>query len=129
MDPFVSIVLPVALLALAVLLARREWRQYRGATDIGSDLFVYSRGRLVRRMTGVGLLVALGMTLAALGVFPARTASGLSIYLALLISEVLVLLLLPFLDLWETSRTAKLHDLRRQGGEPIRTRSRPRSPR
>ena len=128
MDPVVSIVLPAALCGLAYFLARREWKQYKLAEDIGSDLFVYSRGRFIRRMTGVVLLVALAMTLAALGVFPARTASGVSIYMALLISEVLILLVLPLFDLWETARTARPHDLTRQGGPKPRTRSRPGSP-
>jgi hypothetical protein len=131
LDPVVSIVLPVILWALGAFLARREWKQYRVAEDIGSDLFVYSRGRLIRRMTGVAMLLALGTTLAALGLFPARTASGASIYMALLISEVLVLLVLPLFDLWETARTARPHDLTKQGGPPPKTRkrSRPANPR
>lgn len=130
MDPVTSIGLPLILWALALFVGRREWRHYKTPTDIGSDLFIYSKGRLWRRMTGVALLAALGTTLAALGVFPARTAAGVSIYMALLISEVLVLLVLPFFDLWETARTARPHDLTRQGGPPpkIRARSRRRPP-
>ena len=123
MDPLVSIALPLVLWALAFGLARREWRHYRADDDIGTDLFVYSRGRLARRMTGVALLVVLGATLAALGLFPARTPRGLSIYMALLIAEVLVLIVLPLIDLWETARTARPHDLTRQGGPPPRTKS------
>lgn len=114
--------LPAILWGLAFLLARRELKQYKTADEIGSDLFVYSRGRLIRRMTGVVMLVALGTTLAALGVFPASTASGASIYMGLLISEVLILLVLPLLDLWETARTARPHDLTRQAGPKRKTR-------
>lgn len=130
MDPLVSIILPVILWGLAFLLARREWKQYRVVEEIGSDLFTYSRGRLIRRMTGVAMLVALGTTLAALGWFPARTASGLYVYMALLISEVVILLVLPMIDLWETARTARPHDLTRQGGPrpKIRATSRSRPP-
>ncbi len=132
MDPLVSIVVPIVLWGLAFLLARRECKQYKVSDEIGSDLFVYSRGRLVRRMTRVAMLVALGTTLAALGVFPARTANGASIYMVLLISEVLILLVLPMLDLWETARTARPHDLTRHGGPPpkikVTSRSRPPSP-
>ena len=129
-----SIVLPAVLVGLAFLIARREWKQYRAAEDIGSDLFVYSRGRLLRRMTGVAMLVALGTTLAALGWLPARTASGASIYMALLFSEVLVLLVLALLDLWETARSARPHDLTKQGGpkpklKSATSRRNPRSPR
>jgi hypothetical protein len=127
-DPLVSIVVPAALFALAYLLARRELRQYRAAAEIGSDLFVYSRGRLVRRLIGVGLLVLLGGTLAALGLWPAATAAGLSLYLAALATEVLCLVVLPLVDLWETARTARPHDLTRQAGARPRTRSRSRLP-
>jgi len=122
-DPFSTIVLPLALWGLAYGLGRREWRHYKASDEIGTDLFVYSRGRLWRRMTGVGMLVALGLTLAALGLFPARSPQGLSIYMAVLITEVLVLLLLPLFDLWETARTARPHDLTRQGGPPKKTKA------
>ena len=120
MDPLVSVLLPLALWALAAALARREWRAYRRPDDIGTDLFVYSRGRLIRRMLGVGLLVALGATLAALGWLPARSPRGLSIYMALLAVELAGLIVVPLLDLWETARTARPHDLTRQGGPPPR---------
>lgn len=118
--------LPAALVVLAAVVARREWRQYRSATAIGSDLFRYSRGRLVRRMTGVGVLVALAMTLAALGWVRPRTASGLSALLGALLVEVALLVALPILDLWETARTARPEDLTRQADwhGRVRTRSR-----
>ena len=128
MDPIVSIVVPAVLWGLAYVLARREWRQYQAAAEIGRDLFVYSKGRLIRRMTGVVLLVALGTTLAALGLFPARTATGASIDMALLISEVRVLLVLPVIDLWETARSARPEDLTRQAGG-AKKRRKPRRPR
>jgi hypothetical protein len=79
-------------------------------------------------MTGVGVLVLLGGTLAALELFAARTASGASVYMGLLLGEVVVLLVLPFVDLWETARSAKPHDLTRQGGPAPRTRTGSRPP-
>ncbi len=115
-----SIALPLGLWALAWALGRRELRQFRHAEDIGHDVFVYSRGRLWRRMTGVAAIAVLGVTLAALGFFPASTPRGASIYMALLVAEVLVLLLLPLVDLWETARTAKPGDLTRQAGHRMR---------
>ena len=113
-----SIALPLALWAVAVLLARREWRQYRAVARIGHDLFVYSKGRLVRRLIGCLLLAALGVTLFAFGVIPPSTPAGVSTYMALMLSLLLVLLVLPLVDLWETARTARPHDLTRQADRP-----------
>jgi hypothetical protein len=126
--PLVSFLLPLALWALAWGLARRELRQYRAAAEIGSDLFAYGKGRLVRRMIGVGVLALLGGTLAALDIAPARTAARASVYLTLLLAEVILLVGLAVLDLWETARTARPEDLTRQGGQPRRTRTGPRPP-
>lgn len=124
-----GLVLPVLLGVLAIWLGRRELRVYRESNDFGSDLFVYTKGRLWRRMTGVVLLGLTGATLAALELFPAQTVSGVSVYLALLCAEVMGLLVLPLVDLWETGRGADPADLTRQGDPDRRTRSRPRSPR
>jgi hypothetical protein len=115
-DPLLHIALPLGLIALAVALARRELRHFREAAEVGTDVFLYTRGRLWRRMTGIAILVALAATLALFGAWPPRTPRGLSIYMALLVSEALALVALPLFDLWETARTARPEDLRRQGG-------------
>lgn len=103
----VSVVLPILLVTVAVSLGRREWRQYKAAAEIGSDLFVYTRGRLARRMTGVGFLVALAVTLALFGLIPPRTPGAASLWLAAILGEVLALIVLPIFDLLETNRTAR----------------------
>jgi len=128
MGYLVGLALPVVLCTLAFLMGRHELRLYRNSRESGWDLFAYSKGRLWRRMTGVGLLAGVGLTLAALEVLPASTSWGASLYLALLCTEVLGLLVLPLVDLWETSRTAKPKDLMRQADPDRRTRSRPRRP-
>jgi hypothetical protein len=123
-----TVALAFALWVLAALLGRRELRLYRASGEIGTDLFVYTRARLWRRMTGVGVLAALGATLLAFELVGASSPSGLSLYMALLITEVVVLMVLPIFDLWETARTARPQDLTRQGRE-TRTRKRSRRPR
>ena len=120
----------LALMAIAVVICRHELAAYRDSKELGSDLFVYSRGRLWRRLTGVGFLLATAVTLAAFELFPAQTTWGASLYVALLTTEVVTLLVLPVLDLWETGRTARPEDLTRQA-DPDRQkrtqRHRPRS--
>lgn len=128
MDVWVSLLLPGILWGVAFALGRRELRQYRAVRDIGYDLFTYSKGRLIRRLTGVALLAALGGTLFVFGVAPPGTPRGATIYMALIVSEVLALIVLPLFDLWETARTARPADLTRQADRPPRTRSRPRNP-
>jgi hypothetical protein len=126
----VSIVVPSLLVGLACALGRREWKQYRAAAEIGSDLFVYTRGRLIRRMTGVALLVALAVTLALFGALPPRTPAGASVYLGVMLGEVVLLIVLPIVDLVETARTARPgKGIRAREGAPPRTRTRPRPPR
>jgi hypothetical protein len=107
MSPLVTIVVPAVCLGLAYVLGRREWKLYHAAAEIGSDLFVYSRGRLFRRMGGVVVLAALGLTFVALGVAPPRSPTGADVYLGLIVGEVAVLIVLPIWDLLETSRTAR----------------------
>ena len=121
--------MPLALWLLALGLARRELGLYRDSDEFGSDLFVYSKGRLVRRMTGIGVLVALGATLASLEFLPFRSSTALTIYIVLLVTEVAALVVLPLIDLWETAKTAQPGNLKRQAGPGQRTRSRPRRPR
>ena len=129
MGVFAGLVVPVTLWLVAIALARRELGLYRDSHEFGSDLFVYSKGRLVRRMTGIGVLVALGATLVSLEFLPFRSSAALSIYMALLVTEVAALIVLPLIDLWETSKTAQPGNLKRQAGPGPRTRSRPRRPR
>lgn len=129
MGLFAGVVVPLALGVLAFIMGRRELALYRAGDEFGSDLFVYSKGRLVRRMTGIGVLVALALTLVALEFLPFRSGSALTIYMALLVTEVAALVVLPLIDLWETAKTADSSDLTRQGDPDRRTRSRPRRPR
>jgi hypothetical protein len=117
------------MLLLAIGLARREWRLYRTTNDMGSDLFLYTRGRLARRMGGVLVLAALAATFAALGLRPARNAHEASAYLGLIMGELLLLIGMSVWDLIETARSAKPEDLTRQGTGPTRTRRKPPSPR
>ena len=106
MSPLVSILLPSCVLAIAYVLARREWHSYRSSAETG-DLFVYGRGRLVRRLVGVGVLAALALTLTALDILPARTPRGAHTYLGLFAAEIGTLVALALWDLWETGRTAQ----------------------
>ena len=109
-----GVVLPCLLVALAGWLGRREWRLYRAPATDGTDLFVYSRGRLVRRMIGLVALAAIGVTLAVIELAAASAAvvTGCG---ALLVAELLVLVVVPVLDLRETARTAHPERLERAG--------------
>jgi hypothetical protein len=107
LSPIVTVFLPAFLIGLAYVLGRRELRQYRLSGSIGSDLFVYSRGRLIRRLTGVGMLVALAVTLALLGFLRPAAPRGASLWLAVILGEVIAILLLPIFDLIETARSAR----------------------
>lgn len=107
MSAFETIILPAVVLLLALGLARREWRLYRLSNEIGSDLFVYSRWRLVRRLGGVIVLVGLAATFAALGAWPPHDARAANTYLGLIVGEIAVLVVFSVLDLLETSRTAR----------------------
>lgn len=124
MERALGIALPIALWIAAYLLARRETNAYaeRGSGD--TDVFVYSKRRYVRRMLGVGILVCTGMTLMAWELVGASTAGGAMIYMGLLGVEVAALVVLPVLDLRETTRTAAPEDLTRQAGRGRRKRSR-----
>jgi hypothetical protein len=115
----VGIAIPLVLVILAGALAAREIRLYRGTHEIagdlksvlGADFFEYTRWRLARRLTGVVLLVATAVTLAALELAPATTASGAQLYVALITTEALVLIALGVLDLRETGKRARrAHD-------------------
>ncbi|HUH02238.1 MAG TPA: hypothetical protein VML75_09585 [Kofleriaceae bacterium] len=107
-----GIALPAVLVAVAGALAHREIRLYRGTRAIagdlvdalGADLFEYTRWRLLRRLTGVIVLLATAVTLAALELAPATSITGAQLYLALLTTEALTLIILALLDLRETAR-------------------------
>jgi hypothetical protein len=130
LSPILTIVVPALLLGAAYVLGRREWLQYRAAAEIGSDLFVYGKGRLVRRMIGVGMLAALGLTLFAIGMLPPSSPRGASIYLGVLIGELVLLVVLPIVDLIETGRTARPgKGLTHSEGRRQRTRTPPDRPR
>gem|GEM_PF-4183416 len=110
MSILLGLVLPVVLVTISIWMGTRELRVYRESPDFGSDLFVYSKGRLWRRLAGCVLLALTGLTLSAIELFPARSVSGVSIYLMLLCAEVVALIVLPLVDLWETARTARPGD-------------------
>ena len=125
----VGILLPVVLWGLALVIAKRELGLYREHAEFGTDLFAYSKWRLARRLTGVLVMIALGATLMAYELAPASSPRGASIYLGVLVGEVLALVVLPVLDLWETVHTADPEDLTRQADPDRRTRTKPRRPR
>lgn len=128
-DWLVGVALPIVLGTLAFLLGRRELASYRERNEFGSDLFQYTRARLIRRMTGLGVLALTGLTFAAMELIGPKTPRAAAIYLALLATEVAAMVILPLLDLHETRRTADSSDLTRQADPDRRTRSRPRPPR
>jgi len=109
-----------AILALAAVpLAMRELGAYRtrdrseqaafGAIkNATSDLFIYSRRRLVRRLTGIAVLSALGVVLVVWELAPPSSPSGATVLLGLLLTGVVALVLIAILDLRETSTTAKV---------------------
>ena len=113
MGHLVGIALPLALIIVAVGLARREIKLFRGthalAGDLkdvlGSDFFEYTRWRLARRLTGVVLLVATAVTLAALEL--ATTSAGAQLYVALITTEALGLIIVGLLDLRETGKRTR----------------------
>ncbi len=98
---------PAILWGLAWTLGRRELALYGRRDSEEADVFVYTRGRLVRRLTGVGLLVGLGAAFAALGFFPPTTPGEANVYLGVFAGGVILLIVLPVWDLVETARTAK----------------------
>jgi hypothetical protein len=111
----VGIALPLALIIVAVGLARREIKLFRGTHELagdlkdvlGADFFEYTRWRLARRLTGVVLLVATAVTLAALELVPATTSAGAQLYVALITTEALGLICVGLLDLRETGKRTR----------------------
>lgn len=95
----------VALAAIA--LAARELRSYRTRDD-GGDLFIYSRKRLVRRLIGLGVLAATGATLSIWEIAPPGDPGAASLFLGLLLLEIVSLVVIAVLDLRETSSTARI---------------------
>jgi hypothetical protein len=124
-----GVVFPIVLWGIAWMIGRREMMLYQAAHDHGDDLFVYTKGRLYRRMTGVGVLVALGLTLLLMELWPASSGRGISLYFAIIMTEVAALIALPILDLRETSRTARPEDLKRRAETDRQKRSRSDRPR
>ena len=130
LSPIVTIVVPALLIGLAYVLARREWKQYRAAGEIGSDLFVYGKGRLIRRMIGIGVLGGLGVTLFLMGLLPPSSPKGATVYLSVIVGEVALLVILPIVDLIETGRTARPgKGITHSEGRRPRTRTPPDRPR
>lgn len=97
-----------ALLAVAAVpLAAREIRAYRRRDDTG-DLFIYSRARLVRRVTGAVILAGAGATLLVWDVAPPGDPGTASVLFGALLAEVAALIVIALLDLRETSSTARV---------------------
>jgi hypothetical protein len=97
-----------ALLAVAAVpLALREISGYRHRDD-RDDLFVYSRARLVRRVTGMVVLAAAGVTLLIWDLAPPDDPGTASLLLGLVLIEVVALVVIAILDMRETSRTARI---------------------
>ncbi len=116
MDWLTGIVLPLAMFVVAVLIGRHELALYHDARVLGDKLFPYTQGRFKRRMFGVALLVVTAGTLVVIELFPARTAMVASLELAVLVTEVVVLLALPLFDLWESGRNARVGEATRPAG-------------
>jgi hypothetical protein len=128
-DWLVGVAVPIVLWTLAFLLGRREVESYRDRDEVGSDLFRYSRGRLIRRLSGLGVLAGTGATLAAMELIGPKTPRAAAIYLALLATLVAAMVILAVADLIETRRSAAPGRLTRPADPDRRTRSRPRRPR
>ncbi len=110
----------VVLLIVTVLLALREQSLYTTQRDglwkDGTDLFVYSKGRLAIRITGLVMTAALGLGLIAWELWPPATPSALAAYVVLFGTSSLGLVAVVVGDLVVTARTAKPENLKRQGG-------------
>jgi hypothetical protein len=117
MDLLADLVVPIILIGLASLLTRRELHAHRRREHGDSDLFRYTKGRLVRRLSGIGLLAATGLTLGAWELWPPASPRAASLFLVVMLCEVVGLVVLGLVDLWETARTAQSADLSRQRGD------------
>ena len=100
-----TVAIPAVLVAMAILLARHEWKAYCHR-DMVRGLFPYTTARLLRRLTGAVVLVALGATFFALGVRPPGDAHAASNYVGLILAEVSALIVIPVWDFVETGRRA-----------------------
>ncbi len=108
MPPVITVLVPSLLFSAALVLGRREWTHYRRAGDNEAlEIFPYTPMRFARRMAGIAILVAMGGTFAALGLWPPDTAFEAGRYIAALCSELVMLVLLPIWDLWELGRTSR----------------------
>ena len=113
-------------IVLALFLGRREVASYReqNAENAATDLFLYTRGRLRLRLTGVGALVAVAVTLMVWELLPPASPSQLSAYVWALTGAFLVLAGVGIADVILSARTANPSDLTRQGDWRGRKRSR-----
>ena len=108
---FVELVIAAGIGAISLLLARRELGIYRARKAADSDVFVYSKWRLARRLTGIAVLASTAITLVAWVLVPPTTAGGASAYITLFMCEVAALFVLAIVDLIETTRTARVGKL------------------
>ena len=84
----VELVIAAGIGGIALLLARRELAIYRARRAADSDVFVYSKWRLARRLTGIAVLASTAITLVAWVLIPPTTAGGASAYITLFMCEV-----------------------------------------
>lgn len=108
---FWTLAIAAVIAAVAALLARREIGLYRLRRDAEDDLFVYSKWRLARRLTGVFVLALTACTLVAWELFPPTTATGASVFMTVFLTEVAALVILPIFDLVDTTRSARVGNL------------------
>jgi hypothetical protein len=105
-----SYVLCGAILALVGFLGSREVALYRSRHADESDLFVYTRSRVVIRALGLTALLAFAFTLALMEARPPRSPEAAAIFMGAFALELLALILSPILDMLETRRSARVHE-------------------
>ncbi len=108
------IALTAGLWTTAFLLHRHERQLRVKHHTFGTDLFAYSKHRAMCRLLGVGVLSTLGGTLLLFELLPPSTPTMGWLYIAGLFLQVLLLLAIGVIDMWETAKTANPADQSRQ---------------
>lgn len=107
-----ALLLPALCVGGAVLIWRRERASFAAyqaePAERDLPLFVYSRVRLRRRLTGACVLAAVGLTLLAWDLVRPETPTRATLVVVALILEVLLLVFVAIADLIETARRPPL---------------------